>query len=145
MNRLSLNQIISGIVALALLAGVGVLISSGNDSSSPTRNAALVAATPCKKAGQVTKVSKQGVVCAKTNIGNVWYLTTKAKGKPVTCQVAGEIRKKSNIVWVCGVAKGKKLWTATQPLPPAVLASNTTIEPGTSQPVSVLDSTQPVT
>ena len=141
MNQFLSNKIIAGIVALALLVGVGVLISSG-DTSSTTRNAALVVATPCTKPGQVTKVSKQSVVCATTNTGSLWYATMKAKGKAQPCTTPGAIRKKSKIVWVCGVVKKKKLWQATQPLPPAVVASTTGIEPGASQPTPALDSTQ---
>ncbi len=102
-------------MALALLVGVGVLVSSG-DTSSTTRNAALVVATPCTKPGQVTKVSKQSVICATTNTGSLWYATMKATGKAQGCKSPGEIRKKSDIVWVCGVIKKKKLWQATQPL-----------------------------
>ena len=144
MNQFLSSKIIVGIVALALLVGVGVLISSG-DTSSTTRNAALVVATPCTKPGQVTKVSKQSVVCAKTNTGSLWYATMKAKGKAQPCITPGEIRKKSDIVWVCGVIKKKKLWQATQPLPPAVVASTTVIEPGATQPTPALDSTQVAT
>ena len=106
MNQFLSNKIIAGIVALALLVGVGVLISSG-DTSSTTRNAALVVATPCAKPGQVTKVSKQSVVCATTNTGSLWYATMKAKGKAQPCTKPGAIRKKSKIVWVCGVVKKK--------------------------------------
>ncbi len=84
MNQFLSNKIISGIVAVALLVGVGVLVSSG-DTSSTTRNAALVVATPCTKPGQVTKVSKQSVVCATTNTGSLWYATMKAKGKAQAC------------------------------------------------------------
>jgi len=144
MNQFLANKIISSIVAVALLVGVGVLISSG-DTSSTTRNAALVVATPCTKPGQVTKVSKQSVVCAKTNTGSLWYATMEAKGKAQACTKPGAIRKKSKIVWVCGVVKKKKLWQATQPLPPAVIASTTVIEPGASQPTPALDSTQVAT
>ena len=144
MNQFLSNKIIAGIVALALLVGVGVLVSS-EDTSSTTRNAALVVATPCTKPGQVTKVSKQSVVCAKTNTGSLWYATMKAKGKAQACTKPGAIRKKSKIVWVCGVVKKKKLWQATQPLPPAVVASTTVIEPGATQPTSALDSTQVAT
>ena len=115
MNQFLSNKIIAGIVALALLVGVGVLVSSG-DTSSTTRNAALVVATPCTKPGQVAKVSKQSVVCATTNTGSLWYATMKAKGKAQACKSPGAIRQKSNIVWVCGVIKKKKLWQATQPL-----------------------------
>ncbi len=115
MNQFLSNKIIAGIVALALLVGVGVLVSSG-DTSSTTRNAALVVATPCTKPGQVTKVSKQSVVCATTNSGSLWYATMKAKGKAQACTKPGAIREKSKIVWVCGVIKKKKLWQATQPL-----------------------------
>jgi len=144
MNQFLSNKIIAGIVALALLVGVGVLVSSG-DTSSTTRNAALVVATPCTKPGQVTKVSKQSVVCATTNTGSLWYATMKAKGKAQACKSPGAIRKKSKIVWVCGVVKKKKLWQATQPLPPAVVASTTVIEPGATQPTPALDSTQVAT
>ena len=144
MNQFLSNKIIAGIVALALLFGVGVLVSSG-DTSSTTRNADLVAGTPCAKRGQVTKVSKQSVVCAKTNTGSLWYATMKAKGKAQACKPPGEIRKKSKIVWVCGVVRKKKLWQATQPLPPAVVASTTFIEPGATQPTPELDSTQVAT
>jgi len=144
MNQFLSNKIIAGIVALALLVGVGVLISSG-DTSSTTRNAALVVATPCTKPGQVIKVSKQSVVCAKTNTGSLWYATMKAKGKAQACKSPGAIRKKSDIVWVCGVVKKKKIWQATQPLPPAVVASITVIEPGATQPTPALDSTQVAT
>jgi len=144
MNQFLSNKIIAGIVALALLVGVGVLVSSG-DTSSTTRNAALVVATPCTKPGQVTKVSQQSVVCATTNTGPLWYATMKAKGKAQACTTPGEIRKKSDIVWVCGVVKKKKLWQATQPLPPAVVASITVIEPGATQPTPALDSTQVAT
>ena len=119
MSQFLSNKIIAGIVALALLIGVGVLISSG-DTSTTTRNAALVVATPCTKPGQVTKVSKQSVVCATTNTGSLWYATMKAKGKAQACKSPGAIRKKSDIVWVCGVVKKKKLWQATRPLPPAL-------------------------
>ena len=144
MNQFLSNKIIAGIVALALLVGVGVLISSG-DTSTTTRNAALVVGTPCTKPGQVTKVSKQSVVCAITNTGSLWYATMKAKGKAQACTTPGEIRKKSDIVWVCGVIKKKKLWQATQPLPPAVVASTTGIEPSASQPTPALDSTKVAT
>ena len=78
MNQFLSNKIIAGIVALALLVGVGVLVSSG-DTSTTTRNAALVVGTPCTKPGQVTKVSKQSVFCAITNTGSLWYATMKAK------------------------------------------------------------------
>ncbi len=144
MNQFLSNKIIAGIVALALLVGVGVLVSSG-DTSSTTRNAALVVATPCTKPGQGTKVSKQSVVCATTNTGSLWYATMKANGKAQPCTTPGEIRKKSKIVWVCGVVKKKKLWQATQPLPPAVVATTTVIEPSATQPTPALDSTQVAT
>ncbi len=154
MNQFLSNKIIAGIVALALLVGVGVLVSSG-DTSSTTRNAALVVATPCTKAGQVTKVSKQSVVCATTNAGSLWYATMKAKGKAQACKSPGAIRKKSDIVWVCGVVKKKKLWQATQPLSalaakgdlpsttPATPDASTT--PATPDAPRIADTTTPTT
>ena len=131
MNQFLSNKIIAGIVAVALLVGVGVLVSSG-DTSSTTRNAALVVATPCTKPGKVTKVSKQSVVCATTDAGSLWYATMKAKGKAQPCTTPGEIRQESDKVWVCGVVRKKTLWQATRPLPSAVVTSTTVIEPGSS-------------
>ena len=129
----------TGLAAFILMAAV---VACGSDDASRDRNSLGVQGTACVKPGQVTKVSKQSVVCAKTNIGPLWYATMKAKGKAQTCKSPGMIRKKSNIVWACGVVKSKKLWQATQPLPAAVLASTTGIEPGASQSNPALDSTQ---
>ena len=129
----------TGLAAFILMAAV---VACGSDDASRDRNSLGVQGTACVKPGQVTKVSKQSVVCAKTNIGPLWYATMKAKGKTQTCKSPGMIRKKSNIVWACGVVKSKKLWQATQPLPAAVLASTTGIEPGASQSNPALDSTQ---
>ena len=121
---------------------MAAVVACGSDDASRDRNSLGVQGTACVKPGQVTKVSKQSVVCAKTNIGPLWYATMKAKGKTQACKSPGVIRKKSNIVWACGVVNKKKLWQATQPLPAAVLASTTGIEPGASQSTPALDSTQ---
>ena len=129
----------TGLAAFILMAAV---VACGSDDASRDRNSLGVQGTACVKPGQVTKVSKQSVVCAKTNIGPLWYATMKAKGKTQACKSPGVIRKKSNIVWACGVVNKKKLWQATQPLPAAVLASTTGIEPGASQSTPALDSTQ---
>ena len=129
----------TGLAAFILMAAV---VACGSDDASRDRNSLGVQGTACVKPGQVTKVSKQSVVCAKTNIGPLWYATMKAKGKTQACKSPGAIRKKSNIVWACGVVNKKKLWQATQPLPAAVLASTTGIEPGASQSTPALDSTQ---
>lgn len=129
----------TGLAAFILMAAV---VACGGDDASRDRNSLGVQGTACVKPGQVTKVSKQSVVCAKTNIGPLWYATMKAKGKTQACKSPGAIRKKSNIVWACGVVNKKKLWQATQPLPAAVLASTTGIEPGASQSTPALDSTQ---
>ena len=129
----------TGLAAFILMAAV---VACGSDDASRDRNSLGVQGTACVKPGQVAKVSKQSVVCAKTNIGPLWYATMKAKGKTQACKSPGVIRKKSNIVWACGVVNKKKLWQATQPLPAAVLASTTGIEPGASQSTPALDSTQ---
>ena len=114
MNQFLSNKIISGIVALALLAGVGVLVSSG-DTSSTTRNAALVVTTPCTKPGQVTKVSKQSVVCAALSPKNIWYPIFKEKKS--ICAKLGITRKQYGIFSVCGKNKSsKKRWFLTKPL-----------------------------
>ena len=113
-NQFLPNKIIASIVAVALLAGVGVLISSG-DTSSTTRNAALVAATPCTKPGQVTKVSKQSVVCAALSPKNIWYPIFKEK--KWICAKLGITRKQNGIFSVCGKSKSsKKRWFLTKPL-----------------------------
>ena len=114
MNQFLSNKIIAGIVALALLVGVGVLISSG-DTSSTTRNAALVVGTPCTKPGQVTKVSKQSVVCAALSPKNIWYPIFKEK--KWICAKLGITRKQNGIFSVCGNNKlSKKRWFLTKPL-----------------------------
>ena len=114
MNQLLSNKIIASIVALALLVGVGVLISSG-DTSSTTRNAALVAAKSCTKPGQVTKVSKQSVVCAALKPKNIWYPIFKEK--KWICAKLGITRKQNGIFSVCGKNKSsKKRWFLTKPL-----------------------------
>ncbi len=114
MNQFLSNKIIAGIVALALLVGVGVLVSSG-DISSTTRNAALVVAKPCTKPGQVTKVSKQSVVCAALKPKNIWYPIFKEK--KWICAKLGITRKQNGIFSVCGKNKSsKKRWFLTKPL-----------------------------
>ena len=114
MNQFLSNKIIAGIVAVALLVGVGVLVSSG-DTSSTTRNAALVVATPCTKPGQVTKLSKQSVVCAALSPKNIWYPIFKEK--KWICAKLGITRKQNGIFSVCGKNKlSKKRWFLTKPL-----------------------------
>ena len=128
----------TGVVVTALLVTV---VACGNDDASRARNSALVAGTSCTKLGQVSKISKVSVVCAKTTTGNIWYPTIKSRGRSVSCAKPGAIRKKKAVVWVCGVAKGKKLWRATAPLPPAVLQAAAVVEPGTVEAAPVLEST----
>ena len=114
MNRFLTKKIIASIVALALLVGVGVLISS-RDTSSTTRNAALVAGTSCKKPGQVTKVSKQSVICAALSPKNIWYPVFQEKNW--ICAKLGGSRKQYGIFSVCGKNKSsKKRWFLTMPL-----------------------------
>jgi len=132
----------TGVVVTALLATV---LACGNSDSSRARNAALVAGTSCTKPGQISKISKVSVVCAKTITGNIWYPTTKSYGRSVACIKSGVVRKKKSVVWVCGVVKSKKLWLATSPLPPAVLQASVVIEPGVVEPVPVLESTEVAT
>ena len=114
MNQFLSNKIIASIVALALLVGVGVLVSSG-DTSSTTRNAALVVVTPCTKPGQVTKVSKQSVVCAALSPKNIWYPVFQEK--KWICAKLGITRKQNGVFSVCGKSKSsKKRWFLTKPL-----------------------------
>ena len=114
MNQFLSNKIIAGIVAVALLVGVGVLVSSG-DTSSTTRNAALVVGTPCTKVGQVTKVSKQAVVCAALSPKNIWYPVLQEK--KWICAKLGITRKQNGIFSVCGKNKSsRKRWFLTKPL-----------------------------
>ena len=132
----------TGVVVTALLA---TAVACGGSDSSRARNAALVAGTACAKPGQISKISKVSVVCAQTSTGNIWYPTMKSQGRAVSCAKSGAVRKKKSVVWVCGVAKGKKLWNATSPLPAAVLLAAAVVEPGVSQPVIILESTNVAT
>ncbi|MBJ7367463.1 MAG: hypothetical protein JHC65_03295, partial [Ilumatobacteraceae bacterium] len=137
MNQFLSNKIIAGIVALALLVGVGVLVSSG-DTSSTTRNAALVVATPCTKPGQVTKVSKQSVVCAALSPKNIWYPIFKEK--KWICAKLGITRKQNGIFSVCGKNKlSKKRWFLTKPL----MASSAPGLPTTDQDAFIKLTTNP--
>jgi len=137
MNQFLSNKIIAGIVALALLVGVGVLISSG-DTSSTTRKAALVVATPCTKPGQVTKVSKQSVVCAALSPKNIWYPVLQEK--KWICAKLGITRKQNGIFSVCGKSKSsKKRWFLTKPL----MANNNPDLPTTDQDAFIKLTTNP--
>jgi len=137
MNQLLSNKIIAGIVAVALLVGVGVLVSSG-DTSSTTRNAALVAAKSCTKPGQVTKVSKQSVVCAALKPKNIWYPIFKEK--KWICAKLGITRKQNGIFSVCGKNKlSKKRWFLTKPL----MASSAPGLPTTDQDAFIKLTTNP--
>ena len=133
----------TGVVVTALLATV---VACGSSDASRARNVALVAGTSCTKPGQISKISKVAVVCGKTKTGNIWYPTMKSNGRSVSCtRTVAAVRKKKSVVWVCGVAKGKKLWFATSPLPPAVLQASAVVIPGVSEPVPVLESTDVAT
>jgi len=137
MNQFLSNKIIASIVALALLVGVGVLVSSG-DTSSTTRNAALVVATPCTKPGQVTKVSKQAVVCAALSPKNIWYPVFHEK--KWICAKLGITRKQNGIFSVCGKNKlSKKRWFLTKPL----MASSAPGLPTTDQDAFIKLTTNP--
>ncbi len=137
MNQFLSNKIIAGIVALALLVGVGVLVSSG-DTSSTTRNAALVVAKPCTKPGQVTKVSKQSVVCAALSPKNIWYPVFQEK--KWICAKLGITRKQNGIFSVCGKSKSsKKRWFLTKPL----MASSAPGLPTTDQEAFIKLTTNP--
>ena len=124
-------------MALALLVGVGVLVSSG-DTSSTTRNAALVVATPCTKPGQVTKVAKQAVVCAALLPKNIWYPVFQEK--KWICAKLGITRKQNGIFSVCGKNKlSKKRWFLTKP----VMASSNPGLPTTDQEAFIKLTTNP--
>lgn len=133
----------TGVVVTALLATV---VACGSDESSRARNSALVAGTACTTLGQMSKISNVSVVCAKTNTGKIWYSTMKSHGRSVVCAKPGAVRKKKSVVWVCGVAKSKKLWRATAPLPPAVLQAAVAVTlPGATESIPVLESTDVAT
>jgi len=132
----------TSIVVIALVATTS---ACGNNETSQTRNATLVAGTACKKPGQVSKVSKVSVVCAKTPDTNIWYATISAKGKSVACSTPGNVRKKKAVVWVCGLAKGKKQWRATAPLPPKVIEATSNSIPALPILLPTLESTDVAT
>jgi hypothetical protein len=131
--------------SVVVIALVATTAACGNNETSQTRNATLVAGTACKKPGQVTKVSKVSVVCAKTPASNIWYATISAKGKAVACSTPGNVRKKKSVVWVCGLAKGKKQWRATAPLPPKVIEATAVSLPALPILVPTLESTDVAT
>jgi len=127
--------------SVVVIALVATTAACGNNETSQTRNATIVAGTACTKPGQVTKVSKVSVVCAKTPASNIWYATISAKGKSVACSTPGNVRKKKAVVWVCGLAKGKKQWRATTPLPPKVIEASAVSLPALPILVPTLEST----
>jgi hypothetical protein len=92
-----------------------------------------------------TKVSKVSVVCAKTPTSNIWYATISARGKSVACRTPGNVRKKKAVVWVCGLAKGKKQWRATAPLPPKVIEASLSSIPALPILIPTLESTDVAT
>ncbi|NQW59507.1 hypothetical protein HQ459_01895, partial [bacterium] len=128
----------TSVVVIALIA---TTVSCGGNETSQTRNATLVAGTACTKLGQVSKVSKVSVVCAKTPASNMWYATISARGKSVACPTPGNVRKKKAVVWVCGLAKGKKQWRATAPLPPKVIEASSNSIPVLPILIPTLEST----
>ena len=102
----------TSVVVIALIA---TTVSCGSNETSQTRNATLVAGTPCKKPGQVTKVSKQSVVCAALSPKNIWYPVFQEK--KWICAKLGGSRKQYGIFSVCGKNKSsKKRWFLTMPL-----------------------------
>ena len=131
--------------SVVVIALVATTAACGKSETSQTRNATLVAGTTCTKAGQISKVSKVSVVCAKTPESNIWYATISARGKSVACATPGNIRKKKAVVWVCGLAKGKKQWRATAPLPPKVLEASLSSIPVLPILVPTLESTEVAT
>jgi hypothetical protein len=128
-----------------VVALVATTAACGNNETSQTRNATLVAGTACKKPGQVTKVSKVSVVCAKTPASKIWYATISAKGKSVACSTPGNVRKKKAVVWICGLAQGKKQWRATAPLPPKVIEASSNSIPVFPILIPTLESTDVAT
>ena len=131
--------------SVVVIALVATTAACGKSETSQTRNATLVAGTTCTKAGQILKVSKVSVVCAKTPDSNIWYATISARGKSVACTTPGNIRKKKAVVWVCGLAKGKKQWRATAPLPPKVLEATSNSIPVLPILIPTLESTDVAT
>ena len=101
--------------SVVVIALVATTAACGKSETSQTRNATLVAGTPCKKPGQVTKVSKQSVVCAALSPKNIWYPVFQEK--KWICAKLGGSRKQYGIFSVCGKNKSsKKRWFLTMPL-----------------------------
>lgn len=116
MNQFLSNKIIAGIVAVALLVGVGVLISS-RDTSSITRNAALVAPTAPDATGLTCAT---GGTCkvgdAGPGGGTVFYVADTAQtwtyleAAPTDYQVSGE---RARVTWDAAADAANKYSTST--------------------------------
>jgi hypothetical protein len=132
-----------GLVVVAVSAGL--FLGCGSSDSARTKNSAVMAGTSCTKTGQVKTISKQPLVCAKTSSGLKWYGVNRASGTPVKCSSLGQLRRRENIIWVCGKDGKKTIWKATLPLPVAAANFVTTL-PGSTSPTSIaaqLESTSP--
>lgn len=109
MNQFLSNKIIFGIVALALLVGVGVLISS-RDTSPTTRNAALVVATTTTTTTPTVAATTTIVAAAITATSTTIALTCATGG---TCAVGdrgpgGGIVFYSQGSFACGPGRASK-------------------------------------
>ena len=105
METSRLKAWLSGLVSVAILVGVGVLVSS-NDNFTQTRNAAVISGTKCKTRGQVSVISRQKVVCSSTKLGMFWYPILAEK--KWLCAALGSTRSQNGILSVCGENATKK-------------------------------------
>lgn len=126
------KKLVAAAAVVAMSAGAAACSSSGDSEG---RNAAVVAGTVCKKAGEYKKVSGQNVVCARGLSGKIWY--SVASVKKTKCKSAGQVRNLGAVVQVCGTQKNVRKWMSTKPLPAtAAPAESSTFKDALAAPES---------
>lgn len=137
---------------VAALGVCGLVVSlaacgSDSDSSSRTRNAALLAGTACTKLGSTKKTGGVTNVCASASPSPLWYEVSKSKGKAVKCKKPGTVKMVDGVAWVCSGSSKKASWVSTLPLPVVVLqgptdaistAVESEVQPSTEQLAEVI-------
>lgn len=123
-----------------------VAVTSCSDTESRDRNVTVLTGLTCAKPGKVDSRGRITNVCGRTPIGNIWYATSRSKGKTAMCRTLGKIRFKAKVVWVCGSSKGSGRWIPTKPLPALSTSVTATTTPSNPpQPDAFANSFTPST
>lgn len=128
---------------VALSAGAAACSSSGDSTD---RNAAVVAGTKCKTAGEYKKVSGQKVVCGRSAGQKIWYGV--AAVKKTKCRTLGSVRVSADVAFVCGKSKNTRVWIATKSfggataqVNPGLVSSDPAAKPGSADAPSEVQNT----